>query len=51
MITLGIILIILSLFAHVGALESLGVLLIVGGVILALLGSAGKAVGGRRHYW
>ena len=51
MITLGIILIVLSLFAHIGVLESLGVLLIVGGVILALLGSAGKAVGGRRHYW
>lgn len=51
MITLGIILIILSLFANIGALQSLGMLLIVVGVILALLGGSGKPVGGRRHYW
>lgn len=51
MITLGIILIVLSLFANIGVLQSLGVLLIVVGIILALLGSAGKSVGGRRHYW
>ena len=51
MITLGIVLIVLSLFADIGALQSLGVLLIVFGVILALLGSAGRPLGGRRHYW
>lgn len=51
MITLGIILIVLSLFAHIGILQSLGVLLIVVGIVLALLGSAGRSVGGRRHYW
>ncbi len=51
MITLGIILIVLSLFAHIGVLQSLGVLLIVVGIVLALLGSAGRSVGGRRHYW
>ncbi|MBI3430454.1 MAG: hypothetical protein HY050_10505 [Actinobacteria bacterium] len=51
MITLGIILIVLSLFANIGTLQSLGILLIVVGIILALLGSAGKSVGGRRHYW
>ncbi len=51
MITFGIILIVLSFFANIGVLQSLGVLLIVVGIILALLGSAGKSVGGRRHYW
>ncbi len=51
MITLGIVLIVLSLFAHIGILQSIGVLLIVVGIVLALLGSAGRSVGGRRHYW
>ena len=51
MITLGIILVVLSLFAHIGVLQSLGILLIVIGVILALLGGMGRPMGGRRHYW
>lgn len=51
MITLGIILVVLSLFANIGVLQSLGILLIVIGVILALLGGIGRPMGGRRHYW
>ena len=51
MITLGIILLIIGLLAHVGILWSLGVLLLVIGAVLFLLGSAGRAVGGRRHYY
>lgn len=51
MITLGIVLLVVSLFTNVAILQSLGVLLIVVGVILFLLGSTGRSVGGRRHYW
>ncbi len=51
MITLGIVLLIVSMFTNVAILQSLGVLLIVIGVVLFLLGSMGRAVGGRRHYW
>jgi len=51
MITLGVVLLIVSLFVKVALLQTLGVLLIVVGVVLFLLGSAGRAVGGRRHYW
>ena len=51
MITLGIVLVIVSMFAKVAVLQSLGVLLIVVGVVLLLLGGMGRAVGGRRHYW
>ena len=43
MITLGIVLLIVSIFAGVPMLQSLGVLF--------LLGSMGRSVGGRRHYW
>lgn len=51
MITLGIVLLVLSLFVGVEILKTLGVLLIVVGVVLALLGGMGRSVGGRRHYW
>ena len=51
MITLGIVLLIVSIFAGVPMLQSIGVILIVVGVVLFLLGSMGRSVGGRRHYW
>jgi hypothetical protein len=51
MITLGIILLLVSIFAKVAILQSIGVLLIIIGVVLFVLGSAGRSVGGRRHYW
>ena len=51
MIVLGIILAILGAVLDVGILLTIGIILIVVGVILWLLGSMGRAVGGRRHYW
>jgi hypothetical protein len=51
MISLGVLLLIISLVTGVMILKSMGVILLVVGVILVLLGSAGKPVGGRNHYW
>lgn len=51
MITLGVILLILGLVLNIGILSTLGVILLVVGAVLFLLGSAGRAVGGRRHYY
>lgn len=51
MIVLGIILLILGAVLNVGILWTIGIILIVVGVILWILGSMGRAVGGRRHYW
>jgi hypothetical protein len=51
MVTLGIVLLVLALLLKVGLFWVLGVVLVVVGAVLALLGSAGRAVGGRRHYW
>lgn len=51
MITLGIILLIIGFVAHVAILWTLGILLLVVGAVLVLLSSAGRAVGGRRHYY
>ncbi|MDQ3769986.1 MAG: DUF6131 family protein [Actinomycetota bacterium] len=51
MIALGLILLILGLLLDVGILWTLGIILLVVGVILAILGSMGRAVGGRPHWY
>lgn len=51
MITLGIIALIAGFLLKIPVLWTIGIILLVIGVILAILGSAGRAVGGRRHYF
>ena len=51
MIVLGIILLVLGFVFTVHILWILGLVLLVVGVILALLGSTGRAIGGRAHYF
>jgi hypothetical protein len=51
MITLGIILLIIGFIAKIAVLWSIGIILLVVGAVLFLLGSMGRAVGGRRHYY
>ena len=51
MIVLGIILLVLGWLLGVGILWTLGIILIVVGVILELLGAVGRPVLGRRHYY
>lgn len=51
MIILGIILLIIGFVAKIAILWSIGIVVLVVGLILVLLGSIGHAVGGRRHYW
>ena len=51
MITLGALLLILGFLFNVSILWTLGIILLVVGAILFLLGSVGRAVGGRPHYW
>lgn len=51
MIILGIVLLLLGFVTSIPILWSIGVLLVVVGVILFLLGAAGREVGGRRHYY
>ena len=51
MIILGLILLILGLLLGIGILYTIGIVLIVVGALLWLLGSMGRAVGGRSHYW
>jgi hypothetical protein len=51
MIILGIILLIIGFIASIPILWTLGIILIAVGAVLYLLGSMGRAVGGRRHYY
>ncbi len=51
MITVGIVLLLLGFFLSIPLLWTLGIIVLVVGVILMLLGSIGREVGGRRHYW
>lgn len=51
MITVGIVLMIIGFLTGIAILWSLGVIVLVVGLVLWLLGSLGHAVGGRRHYY
>jgi Family of unknown function (DUF6131) len=50
-IILGIILLIIGFVAMIPIVWTIGIIALVVGLILVLLGSMGRAVGGRRHYW
>jgi hypothetical protein len=51
MIILGIVLLVVGLVAGIPILETIGFILLVIGAILWVLGSMGRAVGGRKHYF
>jgi hypothetical protein len=51
MIILGIILLLIGFLAKIAVLWSIGIILVVVGLVLVVLGSMGRAVGGRRHYY
>jgi uncharacterized membrane protein HdeD (DUF308 family) len=50
-IILGIVLLVVGFLLAIPILWTLGIILVVVGVILVLLGTAGHAIGGRRHYY
>jgi hypothetical protein len=51
MIVVGLVLLLLGLVLSVPILWTLGIIVLIVGLVLMLLGSTGRAVGGRRHYW
>jgi hypothetical protein len=51
MIILGILLLIIGFVAGIAILWTIGIVVVIIGAILAILGMAGHAVGGRRHYF
>jgi uncharacterized protein DUF6131 len=51
LIIAGIVLLLLGLLLGVGILYTIGIILIIVGAVLWVVGSTGRAVGGRRHYY
>jgi hypothetical protein len=51
MIILGVILLVIGFVLKIAIVWSIGILVLVVGLILVLLGAIGHAVGGRRHFW
>jgi hypothetical protein len=51
MIILGIILLVIGFILKIAILWTIGIIVLIIGAILMLLGMAGHAVGGRRHYF
>jgi len=51
LIVAGIVLLLLGLLLGVGILYTIGIILIIVGAVLWVIGSTGRAVGGRRHYY
>ena len=51
MILTGVILIILGVLLGIPILYSIGVIVAIIGIVLYVLGSMGRAVGGRNHYY
>jgi hypothetical protein len=51
LIILGIILLIIGFIAGIAILWTIGIVVLLIGVVLAVLGMLGHAVGGRRHYY
>jgi len=51
MIILGIVLLLLGLLVDIPILTTLGIILVVVGAVLFILGSVGRPIAGRRHYW
>jgi hypothetical protein len=51
MIILGIILLIIGFVAAIPILWTIGIVLVLIGLVLVVLSAMGRAVGGRRHYY
>ncbi len=51
LIILGVILLIVGFVASIPILWTIGIVVLVIGLVLLALGMAGRAVGGRKHYY
>ena len=51
MIALGILLLIVGFIAKLAILWTIGLVLLAVGLVLVVLGSVGRSLGGRRHYY
>ena len=51
MIIIGLILLLIGFLVKIAIVWTIGIVVLVVGLILLLLGTIGRGVGGRPHYW
>ncbi len=51
MIVLGVVLMLIGFIAKIAILWSLGIVVAVVGIVLVILGAAGREIGGRKHWY
>ena len=51
MLVLGLILLLIGIFAHVPILYTIGVILLIIGAVFWILGSVGRPIGGRKYWY
>jgi hypothetical protein len=51
MIILGVVLLLIGFIANIPILWTVGIVIALVGVALMVLGMAGRAIGGRKHYY
>jgi hypothetical protein len=51
MIILGLILLLVGWLAKISILTTIGIVLVIVGAVLFLLGTTGRAIGGRKHWY
>lgn len=51
MIVLGVLLLIVGFVAKIAIVWTLGIVVLVVGAVLAIAGTTGRQIGGRRHYY
>ena len=51
MIVLGVVLLLIGFIAKIAIVWTIGIVVLVVGLVLVLLGMAGREVGGRKHYF
>ena len=51
MIILGLVLLLLGFVLSIPLLWTLGIIVLIVGLVLLIAGQAGRQVGGRAHYW
>ena len=51
MIILGLVLMLLGFVLGISLLWTVGIVVVIVGLVLLLMGRSGRGVGGRAHYW
>jgi hypothetical protein len=51
MLVLGLILLLIGIFANIGILTTIGIVLLIVGAVFWILGSVGRPIGGRKYWY